>query len=68
MENLEGQLIYKKTNYYYAFKTAKKIVISSNEPIKLGVLVKVREEVLKEIQTKIDITHDIVFEFKTLIR
>ena len=63
--DLNGLVTYKKMKFYYTSKNNKKVVINSSKPIKLGLLVKVREEVLKDIQKKTSINYDIVFEFKT---
>jgi len=65
--NFDGQIIYNETIFYYTFISKRKIIIDSNEPIKLGILSEVSEKVLKEIQTGVDTAQDVVFDFKTLV-
>lgn len=66
--NLTGQLKYNNATFYYSFVNNRKIVISSATPKKLSVIVKVRKEIQKEIQAKMNITHKIIFDFKTCHR
>ncbi|MBI2281983.1 MAG: hypothetical protein HYU68_15010 [Bacteroidetes bacterium] len=62
--DLKNKLTFKKINFTYASLNKKKIVISCDNPVKLSILVEVRKEIMKKIQTKIDNTNNIVFEFK----
>lgn len=63
--NLTGQIILKKDIFQYSFTSKNKVVIRSFAPAKLSVIRKVRKEIQHEIETKIEVQHEIFYDFKS---